>query len=275
MTINHYNDALAKELLKYRDTYKVLAAFVITLCLPGTKVCESNLIDKEFKNSENAEKSIMDLLAEVKTTAGIFRIDFEIQAYRSSFLERRMGKYEAAMFADEYINLKEKLPLPKNIQLWLFKHGEKDRFEGRLYIIVRHMDDVTYRKYNTGSLLVLVNGEYFSGDKKPESEAEAIVFFFSLTDPDEIERFVRENNFESLYNMLERQKKFFGEGSLEMDAYEKREIELQELKDMEEQLQAKDEAIKALTAKADAEAKARAEAEARIAELEAKLAAKS
>ena len=75
--------------------------------------------------------------------------------------------------------------------------------------------------------------------------------------------------------MLERQKKFFGEGSTEMDAYKKRELELQELKDMEEQLQVKDEAIKTLTAKADAEAKARKEAEARIAELEAKLAAKS
>ena len=60
-----------------------------------------------------------------------------------------------------------------------------------------------------------------------------------------------------------------------MDAYKKRELELQELKDMEEQLQVKDEAIKTLTAKADAEAKARKEAEARIAELEAKLAAKS
>ena len=55
--------------------------------------------------------------------------------------------------------------------------------------------------------------------------------------------------------MLERQKKFFGKGSAEMDAYKKRELELQELKELEDKVQA--------------EAKARIQAEAELAQFKA------
>ncbi len=295
MEINHFNDNLAKALIKHKDIPLYLARFVLNLCnTDNITINNWYLTDTEVKNFDAAQKTMFDMLICVETSEGVYKIDVEVQAYDSNFLMLRMHNYSRSIGTSDFINHtdKEKL-LPCNIQLWLFKSSQMAsaiEFNGRKLAVLDLMDTETHQRFAFADKYVLVNGDYYAklGTTTPANDFDAIMQFFVLSDSKEIEDFVTENKRECLYNLLQRQQIFFG-NEVERKAYMDREIELmekaqdkatikaqaEEIAADKKELAAKDEALQkaeADKAKAEAEAKAKdaklQKAPARIKELE-------
>lgn len=267
--VDNFIDPLAKALLKENDNYVKLAEFAIRQYDPKAEIRSWKLVDKEIKNFHDDDNSIMDLLAEIKTSSGIFIVDIEVQSYPTSVLELRMQKYERALVSDTSLKLaakqqKESRTYPVFIQIWMFKQGESRRFQGRKFSVIDYMDIRTHRRYSLGSMFVLFNGEYFTKRKGkfiPETESDAILYFFSLSDIEEIEKYAEECNFQSPYNMLARLRKFF-RYKKNWDAYMKRELEILDLQVKEKKLKKAEAQTKAeREARLKAEAQTRAESE--------------
>lgn len=83
MEINHFNDNLAKALVKYKDTPLYIAKFVLDLCNTDKTITIDRwyLTDTEVKNFDAAQKTLFDMLICVETSIGDYKIDVEVQAY--------------------------------------------------------------------------------------------------------------------------------------------------------------------------------------------------
>lgn len=265
--INHYIDNLAKCLLKDELVLRCLVSDLLAVIFPSRKITLISLemLNNEISNFDNAKKSVYDLLVKAKTSIGIFKIDVEIQTYYQRCLFIRMHNYTRALGAYDYLRRNGKLSkLPVNIQLWIFDKTSQIRFKGRKYIVLDLSDVETHKRYPFGDKYVFVNGDYYSkldSNFKPQSNFDAIMRFFALTNTLEMVKFVEENDSDCLYNLLETQEKFFSRDK-DVKAYMDREYELEEI--------AKDKAkIKAQAEALQAETEARKKAEADKAKVEA------
>lgn len=283
MEINHFNDNLAKALVKYKDIPLYLAKFVLDLCNTDKTITINNwyLTDTEVKNFDAAQKTMFDMLICVETSIGDYKIDVEVQSYRSESLILRMHNYSRSIGTSDFINHtdKEKL-LPCNIQLWLFKSSQFAQgieFNGRKLAVLDLMDTETHQRFAFSDKYVLVNGDYYAklGIASPDNDFDAIMQFFLLSDSKEIEDFVTENKRDCLYNLLKRQQIFLS-NDVERKAYMAREYELMEIAKDKATIKAQAEEIaadkKELAAKDEALQKAEAEAKAKDAELQKALA---
>ena len=120
MEINHFNDNLAKALIKYKDIPLYLARFVLDLCNTDKSIVIKNwyLTDTEIKNFDAAQKTLFDMLICVETSIGDYKIDVEVQSYDSSFLMLRMHNYSRSIGTSDFINHTEK-------RLFGYDSGEK------------------------------------------------------------------------------------------------------------------------------------------------------
>ena len=265
--INHFNDNLAKALLKYKDIPLHLAQYALSQIGDDQNIIKLNLVDAEVKNYKDAKKTIMDVLVEFNNSTKKYKMDVEVQSYRAESLVVRMHNYAKALGTNDYINCSDKTSmLPTNIQLWLFKHencASEIKFNGRKLVVLDLMDTETFERYSFGDKYILVNADYYASlkDFRPNNDFDAIMRFFVLSDKKEIEDFVTENNFKSLNNLLKRQNIFFGDDK-EVRAYMDREFELKEKEADKKTIATQAKALQKAEAEAKAQADARKKAEA-------------